>query len=154
MPTGPLDTVEMTFQESIRFGFDLQNDWRTLYTSHHGIGFVHLGPFHYRFLGNTHHALHCVRRMVDDFNAPDHIASPSHHFVHCLTYMRQDALCYADATLEPGDFMRRNFTVDRVGVARKCRDWTKVEAWLKENLEEWAEFNGLSLGKLNLTLKG
>ncbi|KAK7678678.1 hypothetical protein QCA50_018260 [Cerrena zonata] len=76
VPTGPINTVEMTFQESTRFGFDPQNDWRTLYTSHHGIGFIHLGPFHHRFLGSTHHALHCVRRMIDDFNAPDHVSNP------------------------------------------------------------------------------
>lgn len=153
MPINHLDTVEMTFQESTRFEFDVQNDWRTLYSSHHGIGFVHLGPFHHRFLGSTHHSLHCVRRMVDDLNAPDHISNPSHHFIHCLTYMRQDVLCNADGTLEPGDFMQRNYTVDRLGVTRTCRDWMKVEDWLTENLKEWAVFNGLSLEQLNLTSK-
>ncbi|KAH9051170.1 hypothetical protein EDB83DRAFT_2206435, partial [Lactarius deliciosus] len=45
------------------------------------------------------------------------------HHQHCLNYLRQQALCHPDLTLEPGDFVRRKFGVDRVGQTHMCRDF-------------------------------
>lgn len=151
MPTGPIDTVEMTFQESKRYDFehpDAPGNWETLFTNHYGLGFAHLGAYNYRFISGAHHALHCVYTMTHDFSNPDHVAKPSHHFIHCLTYIRQIALCNADMTLEPGDFMMRNLTVDRTGVTRSCKDWKRLGEWLNDNFKEWVTFNGLSLDDL------
>lgn len=147
MPTGPIDTVEMTFQESMRYGFtdnDTTDNWETLFTNQFGIGFAHLGPFHHRFIGAAYHSLHCVYSMSEDFDKPDHVANPSHHFIHCLNYMRQIFLCTADMTLESGDFMMRNLTVDRMGVTRQCRDWVQVGDWINQNFKEWSDYNGVT----------
>ncbi|KAI0078429.1 hypothetical protein K474DRAFT_923593 [Panus rudis PR-1116 ss-1] len=147
MPIGPIPTVEMTFQESRRFSFsddDSRDNWETLFTNQFGIGFAHLGPFHHRFISAAYHSLHCLYSMTEDFDQPDHLGNPSHHFVHCLMYMRQIFLCNADATLEPGDFMARNLTIDRMGPTRQCRDWTYVGAWIDANFREWSEFNGVN----------
>ncbi|TCD64210.1 hypothetical protein EIP91_004444 [Steccherinum ochraceum] len=148
MPTGPVPTVEMTFQESTRFTLTddtSKPNWETLFTNQFGIGFQHLGPFHYRYISAAYHSLHCVFSMAEDFDKPDHIAHPSHHFIHCLMYMRQIFLCHADMTLESGDFMNKNFTLDRTGVTRECRDWSTVARWVDENFEEWATYNGVSV---------
>lgn len=146
MPVGLLPTVEMTFQESTRFTLDAAGtqNWETLFTNQFGIGFAHLGPYHFRHISGAYHALHCLYSMQGDFDAPDHAKHPSHHFLHCLMYMRQLFLCNADATLEEGDFMARNLTMDRVGHTRQCRDWTVAAAWINQNFKEWAEYNGVS----------
>lgn len=148
MPTGPVSTVEMTLQESTRFMLDDDADkpnWETLITNQIGIGFNHLGPYHYRFISSAYHSLHCVFSMSEDFEKPDHWGNPSHHLIHCLMYMRQMFLCNADTTLEEGDFMTKNFTLDRTIVTRECRDWESIAEWVDENFREWAAFNGVSL---------
>ncbi|KAH8993695.1 hypothetical protein EDB92DRAFT_1759978, partial [Lactarius akahatsu] len=48
------------------------------------------------------------------------------HHRHCLNYLRQQALCHPDLTLEPGDFARRNCEVDRIGQTHTCRDLDTV----------------------------
>ncbi|KAJ6612724.1 hypothetical protein B0H10DRAFT_287088 [Mycena sp. CBHHK59/15] len=122
MPVGAIPTVEMTFQESIRFG-----------------------PYHFRYVTSAYHSLHCLYTMRQDFDKPNHTDSPSFHFTHCMTYLRQIFLCNADMTLEDGDFMSKNFTTDRVGQTRRCRDWWKVSDWINENNKEWADYNSVSL---------
>lgn len=154
-PTGPIPTVEMTFQESTRFVLSddaAAPNWETLLTNQlgHGIGFTHLGPYHYRFISAAYHSLHCVFSMSEDFDKPDHWGHPSHHLIHCLMYMRQIFLCNADVTLEEGDFMDRNFTLERIGVTRECRDWEAVAEWVDENVKEWAVYNNVSLDDLPL----
>lgn len=144
---GTIPTVEMTFQEASRFGLndeDSKANWETLFTNQFGIGFQHLGPFHHRFISGAYHSLHCVYSMQRDFDKPGHIAHPSHHFEHCLMYLRQIFLCSADMTLESGDFMARNLTTDRVGDTRRCRDWSTVATWVDENFREWADYNGVT----------
>jgi len=147
VPTGPVGTVEMTFQESTRFMLDDPTDkpnWETLIHNQVGIGFVHLGPYYYRFISAAYHSLHCVFSMAEDFDKPDHWNHPSHHLIHCLMYMRQLFLCNADHTLEQGDFMAKNFTLDRTGVTRECRDWPAIAGWVDQNFKEWADYNGVS----------
>lgn len=82
--------------------------------------------------------------MQRDFDRPNHAGDPSFHFVHCMTYLRQIFICNADMTLESGDFMQLNFTIDRVGQTRKCRDWWNVTAWINENNREWFMLNGVT----------
>ncbi|KAJ7640762.1 hypothetical protein DFH06DRAFT_1097857 [Mycena polygramma] len=147
LPTGDLPAVEMTFQESARFGVsgtESAANWDTLITNQFGIGFQHLGPYHFRYISGAYHSLHCVYTMQLDLNKPNHLRNPSHHFTHCLMYFRQIFLCNADMTLEDGDFASRNFTTDRVGQTRNCRDWDTVADWVDQNNREWAEYNGVS----------
>lgn len=147
VPTGPVPTVEMTFQESMRFGLADNTsapNWDTLVMNQFGIGFHHIGPFHHRYISAAYHALHCVYSMGRDMEKPNHLTDTSHHLVHCMMYMRQLFMCNADATLEPGDFMARNLSIDRMGVTCQCRDWRTVAKWIDQNAVEWAKYNGVS----------
>lgn len=83
--------------------------------------------------------------LAHDFEEPDHLGKPSHHVIHCLQYLRQIFLCNADMTLEKGDFLKRNYTVDRVSETRKCRDWKTVGEKVDLNTKEWFEYNGLPI---------
>jgi hypothetical protein len=54
-----------------------------------------------------------------------------HHLAHCLDLLRQDIICHADDT-------PMYTTVGPVkdtgsGQTRRCRDWSKLEAWALEN---------------------
>lgn len=144
MPTGPIPTVEMTFHESIRFDIAYNSsipNWETLHSDTYGIGYTHLGPFHHRYTSSAHHSLHCLHTFTTQFHRhdPQRVA----HWEHCLMYLRQIFMCDVDMTLKVGDFLVKNFTLDRAGVTRKCRDWTAVDAWMKTKFREWEEFNGI-----------
>ncbi|KAJ6584724.1 hypothetical protein B0H19DRAFT_927527, partial [Mycena capillaripes] len=147
MPVGVLPTVEMTFQESERFGLsdeDSRRNWEVLFnTNSFGLGVQHLGPYHHRYVTSAYHSLHCLYTMHEDFDKPDHAKNPSFHFVHCMTYLRQIFMCNADMTLEDGDFMSRNLTTARTGHTRKCRDWWTVTEFVNENNKEWFKLNGI-----------
>jgi len=61
------------------------------------------------------------------------------HLQHCLNYLRQQALCHPDLTLEPGDFAKRVFEVVRLGETHVCRDFET--AWDRNTLR-WLEWHG------------
>jgi Mycotoxin biosynthesis protein UstYa len=148
MPVGMIPTVEMIFHESSRFSLsdnDSQINWGTLVDSDYGTGFHHLGPYQFRFISGAYHSLHCAYNMQRALDKPQHLEHPDHHYAHCLMYLQQIFLCDADLTLEDGDFMARNFTTDRIGQTRRCRDWETAAMWLRENFKEWADYNGVSL---------
>ena len=50
------------------------------------------------------------------------------HCQHCLNYIRQSVLCKAADSLEPGDFMTRDYNdgTDKYVGDLACQDWTKV----------------------------
>ena len=68
-----------------------------------------------------------------------------------LNYLRLQALCHPDLTLEPGDFAKRVFDVERDGETHMCRDfetawdrntlrWLEWHRFLNEKLDaEWVE---------------
>ncbi|KAK0214240.1 hypothetical protein EDD85DRAFT_943265 [Armillaria nabsnona] len=89
-----------------------------------GMGFTHLGPDNRLFLAEMFHELHCMRMLNLAF-ARSRVASEAHNH-HCLNYLRQQALCSADLTLEPGDFMERDFVLSRTGSMHVCHDWSAV----------------------------
>ena len=85
------------------------------------------------------HQLHCLRNFHEAFiNGTGD--GPRRHVQHCLNLLRQEALCQADLTLQPGDFMSRNFTEDRLGATHICRDWAAVYDELEANWIEWRRF--------------
>ncbi|KAN0129136.1 hypothetical protein V8E53_013007 [Lactarius tabidus] len=59
------------------------------------------------------------------------------HHQHCLNYLREQALCRPDLTLEPGDFASRNFEVDSVRQTHTCRDFET--AW-DYNTRSWLDW--------------
>ncbi|KAI9439097.1 hypothetical protein H4582DRAFT_2075755 [Lactarius indigo] len=62
------------------------------------------------------------------------------HHQHCLNYLRQQALCHPDLTLEPGDFATRDFEVDRVGQTHTCRDFDTAWDYSARNWLDWYYF--------------
>ena len=147
-PLGSLPTVEMTFQESVRFSpvgnwSDRNMDWhvydgrapnRWIY------GHVWLGDLKLLFVPVLHHQMHCVRSITEVFAEFDIDKRAAvygfYHVEHCLNYFRQTLLCRADRYLEKGDFMSRDFDAERIGHTRTCNDWSKALSWLdNENLK-------------------
>ncbi|KAH8101561.1 hypothetical protein BXZ70DRAFT_1007390 [Cristinia sonorae] len=144
IPEG-LPVVEMTFQESAHFTLSDEFNkpsWATLFGKRSGVGFIHIGPFHHRAVNAARHSRHCVYNMDLDLDRPRN-GHLSEHYNHCLWYLRQVFLCNADTTLEDGDFLKKNYTLDRMGSTRECKDWSAAEAWTTRNFLEWAEFNGV-----------
>jgi len=152
MPVTDIPLAEMTFHEVSQFSLDgspvHKGNWLTLYTNQFGIGFQHLGPFHWRYISEEYHSLHCLYTMQNDFDKPDHANHPSPHFIHCLFYLRQLFLCNADMSLEEGNILKRNFTMDRVGETRICRDWDHIASWVEDEFEDWLGQNNVSAPEL------
>ncbi|KAF9467895.1 hypothetical protein BDZ94DRAFT_1155206, partial [Collybia nuda] len=101
-----------------------------------GWGYTHLGPEDRNFMVTVFHELHCLR--VLNFAIGDSVNLG--HVHHCLNYFRQATLCSADLTLEPGDFVTRNFETDRVGALHTCKDWSVVYDLMQERWDHWVEF--------------
>lgn len=136
----------MTLQESLGFNISLPKsdaEWRTFEKIQPGVGYVHLGPYHFRFLSTAQHQFHCLQKMSEALSIPRRSKQPIIHFEHCLEYLRQTYICSADAFLEEGDFMTRNFSVERVQDTRKCRNWQPLITFTNENFEDWKRFNGV-----------
>jgi hypothetical protein len=148
MPVTDIPLAEMTFHEVSQFSLDAtpthKGNWQTLYTNQFGIGFQHLGPFHWRYISEEYHGLHCLYTMQRDFDTPDHANHPSGHLIHCIFYLRQLFLCNADMTLEEGDILQRNFTMDRIGETRVCRDWDHIAKWVNDDFDGWLKQNNVS----------
>jgi len=149
-PSTGIPIVEMQFHESSRFTFDTAEgveNWNTMWTNQAGIGFQHPPPYKFRAVSGQYHMLHCLNRMQIAFENPNHV-DVDEHFEHCLTYWRQSFLCKADMTLEMGDFMKRNLTIDRVGENRRCRDWRAVDDWVHQEYTEWVESVGVTVAEV------
>ena len=139
MPTGPVPTVEMTFQESSRYALSSSraiDNWQELDGNEYGVGYQFVGPYRHRYLSTVHHSLHCIHVLATDARQ-----SSIPHWEHCLMYIRQVFICNADVTLEPGDFLQRNLTFDRQGVTRQCKDWKMVDDWMNTKFRELLKLN-------------
>ncbi|KAM3446614.1 hypothetical protein MY3296_009501 [Beauveria thailandica] len=84
------------------------------------------------------HQLHCLQLMrmaIQTIAAPDEEAAtameprhehdpskvPFHHLGHCLDYMRQTVLCYADGTLEPPEPSDDGLGIEGYNITRHCK---------------------------------
>ncbi|EAU82125.1 hypothetical protein CC1G_09584 [Coprinopsis cinerea okayama7 len=139
LPFGELDNVLLTVEESVRYGLAGEGtdaQWEAL--SPKGGGFINLGPNNRLFLVSMFHQVHCLRffnwAFDPKFEGLYKLFASKGHNAHCLNYLRQRALCSADLTLEKGDFVERNFTVDRVGATHTCKDWGTVYRIMEENV--------------------
>ena len=145
LDAGVLDPVAMTLHESVRFALGDGSDnavdktWGTLFANPPGIGRVHLGEDDRIFAATFIHQLHCIRELTRAFHHPRSNLVSVEHQHHCLSYLRQTLLCDAADTLEEGDFMMRDFEVDRVGDMAVCWDWTKVYDVMGRSYWEWKE---------------
>lgn len=132
LDVGDLGPVAITLHESVRFTLEDVDDeavdktWGTVFANPPGLGRVNLGE-NDRLLTATYiHQLHCVRELSRAFHRPRSKLVSTEHQQHCLNYLRQTLLCDAADTLEEGDFMSRDFEVDRIGGTLVCWDWRKV----------------------------
>jgi hypothetical protein len=135
--------VKMTVQESVHYGVtepESKDEW--LWTATIGDGHVRLGDKKRMFGVAMFHQLHCLRGMRNALaKGWQHIGpSRKRHIHHCYNYLRQWTLCSTDVTLEPGDFTKRNFTVERQGATHMCIDWQPSYDMMKDKWEEWEEF--------------
>ena len=127
----------MVVEESVHYPItdpEAMDEW--LYNSPFGMGSVRLGPNNRGFFISMFHELHCLRLMRTALASTPKPSLIDHSF-HCLNYLRESALCTSDTTLEPGDFMQRDFTVDRLGATHICRDWDAIYEDVRINWVEW-----------------
>lgn len=113
-------------------GLKSDPQWFSLTSS--SFGYVRLGNSKRLFMVTMFHELHCLRMLNLAFE-PGYVESS--HIKHCLDYLRQMALCSADLTLERGDFIQQDFTINKTGETHRCRDWGKVYQVMDDNLHAW-----------------
>ncbi|KAK0224464.1 hypothetical protein EDD85DRAFT_959612 [Armillaria nabsnona] len=131
--------VRMVVEDTVHFRHSnptAQMEWK--YSYPRGLGSFRAGPDHLAYFITTFHELHCVEslgKMLVTASNRDW-----GHTQHCLNMLRQLALCHPDLTLEPGDFMERNFTEERIGEEHICNDWEGVSDAGTHNWVEWYEW--------------
>jgi Mycotoxin biosynthesis protein UstYa len=133
--------IEMVVEESVHFiigGPGATDEWRY----QRGFGFdgaARVGVDQNRtFAVSLYHQEHCLvylhAQLTSTATATATDRRRFSHHQHCLNYLRQQALCHPDLTLEPGNFATRDLDVDRIGQTHTCRDFET--AW-DRNTENW-----------------
>jgi hypothetical protein len=138
--------VEMVVEESVHYvpggGETSKDEWQY----QRGFGFdgaARLGADNRTFAVSLYHQEHCLlyfHAQLTDRTADDESGGRFAHHQHCLNYLRQQALCHPDLTLERGDFATRDFAVDRVGETHECRDFDRAWDYNTEGWLEWYQF--------------
>ena len=109
--------VRVTVEESARYSItdpEANEEW--LWTGPLGDHHIRLGEDQRAFAVPIFHELHCLRQMrqaLANGNFTKLHPALQGHMHHCFIYLRQWTLCAADVTLEPGDFVQKNFTAHR-----------------------------------------
>ena len=127
----------MEIEESVHYSLsdpEANEEW--MYGIPYGGGTYRVGTFNRTLVGTMFHQLHCVRTMRKIL-VEGAKGGTDHHAQHCLRYLREEILCEANTTLEPGDFTTSNFTEKRAGAAYACRDWTQVYIEVEQNWAAW-----------------
>ncbi|RPD75656.1 hypothetical protein L226DRAFT_507565 [Lentinus tigrinus ALCF2SS1-7] len=121
------------------FSLHADNDWGTLFPE--SSGFTDLGPNNRTFLVSFVHQLHCLDTFRVAFLT--NRTGSAHHVEHCLRYMRQAVLCYADTTLEPAHPGMLNgkwrHGATGIGSVHRCKDWTALTKYLEDHPARPAE---------------
>jgi hypothetical protein len=125
----------MVVEESVHYSLtDPEGSTEWLYTSPPGTGSVRFGTENRTFFVSMFHQLHCLRGFQRYLLGGKHLDKG--HLQHCFNYVRQQILCHADLTLEPGDFATRNFSESRVGATHTCQDWEAVYDYMTVNWDD------------------
>ncbi|KAH7869188.1 uncharacterized protein C8R40DRAFT_1155636 [Lentinula edodes] len=96
-----------------------------------------LSSNHHMFILSWFHNLHCIAQFRAALNNHTDWVATQEHFHHCLHYLRQILLCNAGDMLEPGDFMTRNFTTERIGGELMCYDFEKAQSILQAERDDF-----------------
>ncbi|KAE9394590.1 hypothetical protein BT96DRAFT_886486 [Gymnopus androsaceus JB14] len=131
----------MSVEETVHYSLtdpEAEKEW--LYNSPWGAGSYRLesDSTNRGFFVVMFHQLHCLRRMRAYFTSED--PEGPGHVQHCLSFLRSTSLCQADTTLERGDFMKQNFTVQRSGSTHVCRDWEYIYDKIGHNWLQWYRY--------------
>ncbi|KAI0347949.1 hypothetical protein BDW22DRAFT_1315040, partial [Trametopsis cervina] len=122
-------------EESVHFGFNGTDSFREWYQMLPlGSIAVRQGPQLRLFSVAMFHELHCYRLFHEAFMEKNH---GWEHINHCLNYLRQTFMCRADLTREPGNFLEQDFTQERAGPVRVCRNWELLYDELGYNWLDW-----------------
>ncbi|KAK0432650.1 hypothetical protein EV421DRAFT_2000456 [Armillaria borealis] len=111
--------IRMAVEDTVHYRHSdptAQMEWK--YSYPRGLGSFRAGPDYLAYFITTFHELHCVESLGKMLLA----------------------LCHPDMTLEPGDFMERNFTEERTGEEHICNDWEEVSDAGTRNWIEWYEW--------------
>ena len=81
------------------------------------------------------HQLHCIGLFAKETLVASEGWERDWHVQHCFNFVREMILCHPDLTLEPGNFLEKNYTVERTGAVHICRDWTKVWEEVDKNFK-------------------
>ncbi|ETW80134.1 hypothetical protein HETIRDRAFT_48881, partial [Heterobasidion irregulare TC 32-1] len=122
LPMKRSSLVEIMVKESAHYSLtkpEARDEWS--YNSPAGTGLVRVSPDHRTLVISMFHQLYYLRNFHEALISSTG-EGPRRHVQHCLSLLRQEALCQADLALEPGDFMSRNFEEDRFGATHICRD--------------------------------
>jgi hypothetical protein len=127
-----LDTVQLTFENTIHYGFDTElgdAEWNKTLPS--GGAVLHLGPDFRPYTLGVFHEIRClniIRKALVDYYADEsanaRIRDPK-KVHHCMNYLRQMVLCRADLKLEWVRAPRGNH-VTVWEVTHTCKDWTAI----------------------------
>lgn len=134
--------VALILEETVRYGLDgtlAILEWLTLRAPWSHSGYVRIGEDNCLYGIAMVHQLHCVDMIAHAVSDPDSPGAGPEHIHHCLGYLRQIFLCSADTTLEPYDFLSRNYSMHPVGMTRTCRDWTAIYEASDANFKTWRD---------------
>ena len=141
--------IEMVVEESVHY-YDASVGASDEWGYQRGFGFdgaARLGDENRTFAVSLYHQTHCLLNLHAQLAPDDRRRRPRYaHLQHCLNYLRLQALCRPDLTLEPGDFTKRDFDVVREGETHVCRDFET--AW-DHNTLRWLEWHRFLNGKLD-----
>ncbi|KXT11382.1 hypothetical protein AC579_736 [Pseudocercospora musae] len=89
----------------------------------------------------VYHALHCVNaiRMYifpDNYEFREKKSETELHKHHCIDYLRQYVQCNADLTPMYAEWMGAYRLVLKPYATHTCRDFSKIQEWIEENVEE------------------
>lgn len=142
--------VELTFEETVHYNFGdtvSRTEWLALQDSWSSLGYIRVGEVMQVYALAMIHQMHCVDalgRAIAEHAHDDGDPGDPGHLLHCLSYLRQLFLCQADTTLEPYDFLTRDYSTHPVGVTRVCRDWSAVYGGMGKNYREWRSWETTS----------
>jgi len=135
-----LDSVPMEFGDDLNHqlnGTVTHGDWIPFTPGE--LGVVRLGPEHTVANLVLFHQLHCIQILYSAFKSG---IKESHydHLQHCLFYLQQLALCDADSSLEPGDFLSKVPGQHSGSFTKQCLDWKTVTTFQKSNSDDFIRF--------------
>ncbi|KAI0325286.1 hypothetical protein GY45DRAFT_1261108 [Cubamyces sp. BRFM 1775] len=141
-----IPTVLVAMEETVHYPpLGNRSDAEWLSMAMPAFGYVRLGPEDRTFSLSMFHELHCLR-VINLAFARDQLSFINlGHMKHCLNYLRQSALCAPDLALEPGEFEKKDFDVERTHGVHECNDWETVFRFHTQDYKRWSKKTGYGM---------